>query len=609
VSVRIKPASRWRNLGRSLLVMVAIALFLSLSSCRAWVEQSRTTTQSQLVLNIISDVKTFNPPLNQEFPNIFLFTHRGLTIEEGLTGEVQPELAESWEISEDQRRITFTLREGLRWSDGEPLTADDVVFTYRDVIFNEKIPTDNREGFRIGDQGALPTVEKVGDRQIAFQLPEPFAPLLRATVGPPTSGGIAILPQHILGEAINTLDSDGNPLFLSTWDTNTPPDQLVVNGPYRLRAYLPGQRIVFERNPYFWQMDEQRQQRPHIDRVVWEIVESTDTSLLQFRSGGLDVIGDTRPLQPEYFSLLKREEERGNFQLLLGGPSSSTLFVAFNLNQAQNQQGRPLVNPTKSAWFRNPAFRQAIAHTINRERIINNVFRGISEPQNSPVSVQSPYYLSPEEGLPTYDYDPERARQLLELAGFTWNLRGDLLDPEGNRISFTLETNAGNRVREAIGAQIKTDLSQLGIQIDFRPIDFGTLVSKLTQSREWDTILIGFTGGIEPHAGTNLWKSTGGSHLFNLGPQPGQPPIQNWTVSDWERRVDQLFEAGAREFDEARRKEIYGEYQRIIQEQLPVIYLTHEIAMMAVRDRLQGVKFSGLPTWGLWNIHELRVEE
>lgn len=598
-----------RGLGRSLLAGLAIALLISLTGCRALVEQSKTSDQSQLVLSILSDVKTFNPPLNQEFPNIFLLTHRGLTIEDGLTGDVLPELAESWEISPDQTRITFTLRQGLQWSDGEPLTVDDVIFTYRDVIFNDKIPTDSRDGFRVGASGALPTVEKVGDRQVAFQLPEPFAPLLRATVGPPTAGGIAILPRHILEDAVSTLDKDGNPLFLSTWDTNTPPDNLVVNGPYRLRSYVPGQRLIFERNPYFWQVDEQGVQRPYIDRVVWEVVESTDTALLQFRSGSLDVLGDTRPLKPEYFSLLKREEERGQFQILIGGPWSSTTFLVFNLNQATNAQGKPFVDPVKSSWFQRQGFRQAIAYAIDRDRIINNVFRGISEPQNSPVSVQSPYYLSPPEGLPVYEYNLEQAHSVLETEGFQRNSQGELLDPDGNRVSFTLETNAGNQIREAMGAQIKDNLAQLGIQLDFRPIDFGTLVSKLTQSRVWDTILIGFTGSIEPHSGANLWKSTGGSHLFNLGVQPGQEPIQNWVVRDWERQIDQLFDAGARELNEEGRKQIYAEFQRIVQEQLPVIHLVQEIAIMAVRDRLQNVQFSSLPSWGLWNIHELKIDD
>ncbi|MDX2216949.1 MAG: ABC transporter substrate-binding protein [Oculatellaceae cyanobacterium bins.114] len=588
---------------RLLLLGLMLVMAIALMGCRSVV--SGQEVQSQLVLTTLQDPKTFNPALNQEFPNVFMFTMRGLTAEDGVTGEVVPELAESWEFLGD-RRLVFTLRSGLKWSDGTPLTAADVVFTYRDVIFNEKIPIDDRDGYRIGEKGVLPEVRQLGDRQIEFVLPEPFAPIVRATAAGAT--GIGILPKHALQDVVKTLDSSGNPLFNSTWGTDADPEKLVVNGPYRVEQYAPGERIIFRRNPYYWKRDSYGQPLPYVDRIVWQLSESTDTQLLQFRSGDLDVVGDARPLRPEYFSLLKREERRGKFQILIGGPWSGTTFISFNLNRAKNDKGQPFVDPIKSRWFNTLEFRQAIAYAIDRPRMINNLYRGISQPQDSPISVQSPYYLSPQEGLKTYDYDPEKARQLLLSAGFQYNANGQLLDANGNRVQFTLNTNAGNELREAIGAQIKTDLSKIGVQVDFSPLAFQTLISRLVNSRDWDCALIGFTGGVEPHSGANLWTSGGGFHLFNLGPQPGQPPITDWVVSDWERQIDQLFKAGARELDESKRRAIYGDYQRISQEQLPVIHLVHEIALVAVRDRVQGLKYSGLPTWGLWNIEEIRVE-
>jgi peptide/nickel transport system substrate-binding protein len=587
-----RQCRQWVQIG----LAIAFCLFLSIGL--AGCSPAPQPNANQLVLTALGDPKTFNPPLNQEFPNVFLFTARGLTSTNGITGDIVPELAESWEISDDNLRIVFTLRPDLRWSDGESLTADDVVFTFRDVVFNEAIPSDAKDGIRIGDDRQFPTVEKLSDRQVQFTLPEPFSPFIRAT----TDYRMSILPRHVLEDSVNTLDSDGNPLFISTWDTNTDPADLVVCGPFQLERYVPAERVIFQRNPYYWQGD-----RPGLDRIVWQIVESTDSQLLRFRSGELDVIGDTRPLRPEYFSLLKREEERGNFSIYVGGEWSGTTFMGFNLNQGSSEEGQPLVDPIKSRWFNTQEFRQAIAHAINRPRIINNIYRGISAPQNSPISVQSPFYLPPDEGLPVYDYDLDQARQLLESAGFSYR-NDQLIDPDGNRVQFTLMTNAGNLVREAIGSQIKSDLAEIGIQLDFTAIDFGTLVSRLVQTRDWDTVLIGFTGGIEPHLSANLWTSNGGSHLFNLGPQPGQPLIQDWVVSDWEQEIDRLFKAGAREFDEAKRQEIYGEFQKIVQAQLPVIHLVHEIALMAARNHVEGINYSGLPTWGLWNIEELSVE-
>jgi len=381
----------------------------------------------------------------------------------------------------------------------------------------------------------------------------------------------------------------------------------VVNGPYKLERYTPGERLIFQRNPYYWEKDASGQQLPYIDRIVWQFMESTDTQLLSFRSGDLDAIGDVRPLRPEYFELLKREEERGKFTVYTGGEWSGTTFITFNLNRGQNAQGQPLVDPIKSRWFNTLEFRQAIAHAINRPRVINNIFRGISKPQDSPISVQSPYYLSPEEGLKVYDYDLDKARQLLQSAGFQFNPEGQLLDADGNRVRFSFLTNSGNEIREAIGSQIRADLAQIGIQVDFRPISFNTLITRVTTTRDWECFMIGFTGSIEPHSGANLWTSKGGSHMFNLGPQPGEPQITGWQPNDWELEIDRLFAAGARELDEAKRQEIYGNFQQIVQEQLPVIHLVHEIAIVAVRDRIQGLKYTGLPSWGLWNIQELTV--
>ena len=192
-----------------LTVGLVIGLAISLTSC-GWAGSSSlkaTGFESQLVLTTLQDPKTFNFALNQEFPSIFLFCFRGLTQQKGTTGEIQPDLAESWEISPDQTRITFTLRPDLRWSDGVPLTADDVVFTYRDVIFNPKIPAEAQEALRSGKDRRLPEVSKLDQRRVQFVLAEPFAPFLSATSGPPTD--IIILPKHKLEQSVQQLDANG----------------------------------------------------------------------------------------------------------------------------------------------------------------------------------------------------------------------------------------------------------------------------------------------------------------------------------------------------------------------------------------------------------------
>jgi peptide/nickel transport system substrate-binding protein len=579
---------------RWLAVMLALVCAIALSSCNPTQYKSQAAQIPQLVVSSTSDPKTFNSALSSEFPNVFGYIYEGLVAENGLTGVIEPALAQQWEISPDKRRIVFTLRENLKWSDGAPLTPDDVVFTYNDIYFNTAIPTPIRDGLKIGESGALPGVRKLDERRVEFTVPEPFAPFLRIAVN-------AILPAHVLRDSIATKDSDGKPKFLSTWGTDTDPTKIIVNGPYRLASYATSQRVVFQRNPYYWRKDSQGNSLPYIERLIWQIVENTDTSLIQFRSGGLDTLG----VSPATFSLLKREEKRGKFTIYEGGPDYGTTFVAFNLNQGR-RKGRPLVDPIKSRWFNTVAFRQAVAYAIDRRSIINNIFRGLGEAQNSPISVQSPYYLSPKEGLKVYDYNPARSKELLLQAGFKYDAKGQLLDEAGNRVRFTLLAPAGGRVTDAMASQIKQNLSQIGMQVDFNPIAFTTLLDKLNNTIDWECYLLGFTGGIEPNEGSNVWSPNGASHRFNQPPKPGQPPIEGRVISDWEQEIGRLYIEAARELDETKRKAIYAKTQQITQENLPFIYLVNPLALAAVRDRVQGVQFSALGGT-LWNIHELKV--
>nr|WP_066345405.1 ABC transporter substrate-binding protein [Geminocystis sp. NIES-3708] len=578
---------QWRKLFHLIIIFCTTTLLLS--SCAL---NSSPQNQSRLIQAILSDPKTFNAVLSQESPNIFGLTYEGLIIENPLTGEIEPALAESWTISEDKLSIIFTLKNDLKWSDGEPLTVDDVIFSYNQLYLNEEIPTNARDSLRIGQSKALPIVEKVNDLQVKFIIPEPFAPFLEST-------GLSILPKHILEEKVTTKGANGKPLFLSFWGVDTPPDQLIVNGAYKLKNYATSQRLIFTKNPYYWQKDNENNQLPYIEEVVWEIVESTDTSILQFRSGGLDSI----TVSPEYFSLLKREENRGNFTIHNGGAAYGTTFISFNLNQG-SRDGKPLVDPIKSKWFNNVNFRKAIAYSINRERMINNIYRGLGEAQNSPISVQSPFY---DPTIIGYDYEPELAKKILLQEGFKYDQEGRLLDSENNEVRFTLLTNAGNRIRESLGSQIKQDLSQIGITVDFTPIAFNVLVDKLSNSLDWEAHILGFTGGNEPNGGANLWFPDGNLHVFNQKPQPGRPPIQGRIIADWEAKIGNLYIEGAKELDLEKRKKIYGQTQQLANEYLPLIYLVNPYSLAAVRNRIEGVEYSALGG-AFWNLERLKIK-
>ncbi|MFN4195793.1 MAG: ABC transporter substrate-binding protein [Thermosynechococcus sp.] len=575
---------RWR---RPLIALLICLCTLSLGSCAGLI----TPRGNQLVTAVTSDPKTFNYALSQESPNVFGYLYTGLIQENGLTGELEPALAESWEIKPETLEIVFRLKPNLKWSDGVPLTSEDVVFTYNEIYFNPEIPTSSRDILRIGQKGLLPEVTAQGDRQVTFKLPEPFAPFLRNT-------GLPILPAHLLRDAVRERDSQGRLKFLSMWGTDTDPREIVGNGPFVMERYVNSQRLIFRRNPFYW-----RSPLPHLERFIWQIVESTDTAMLQFRSGGLDLFAVT----PEMFALLKREEKRGQFRIYNSGPSPNTLFLCFNLNRGR-RNGKPLVDPVKSEWFNDVRFRQAVAYGIDRQRMINNIYQGLGAPQHSTIPVQSPFYFSPEQGLPTYRYDVAKAKALLQEAGFRYDNQGRLFDAKGNRVRFSLITNAGNKIREAIATQIQQDLGAIGMQVDLQFLAFGTLVDRLSNSLEWEAHILGFTGGgNEPNSGANIWRVDGLLHTFNQQPAPNQPPITGRVVADWEQRISDLYVQGAQELDLERRKQIYAEAQRLAQEYLPFIYLVNPLSLTAFRNHVVGANPTALGG-ALWNLDELKVE-
>jgi peptide/nickel transport system substrate-binding protein len=589
------PNMPWR---RWFVGLLALIVAIALSGCNPTELKTQAAQVPQMVVVTTTDPKTFNYALIQESPNISSFTYEGLASVNGATGNVEPALAESWTVSEDKLRFVFTLREGLKWSDGQPLTADDVIFTFNDIFLNKRIPTYSQDGLKIGKSKAFPKVRKLDDRRVEFTLPEPFSPFLRSI-----AAGIAILPEHALRKAVETTRPDGRPEFLSTWGTDTDPAKIVVNGPYKLENYFSSERLTFRRNPYYWRKDAQGNPQPYIERIVWQIVENVDTALTQFRSGGLDLL----EIGPGSFQLLKREEKRANFAIQSAGPDSGTMFLCFNLNKGR-RNGKPLVDPIKSRWFNNVAFRQAIAYGIDRQALINNIFRGLGEPQDSPISVPSPYYLSPKEGLKSYDYNPEKAKELLLGAGFKYDNKNQLLDDQGNPVRFTMLISAGGR--PLITAQIKQNLSKIGIQVDLQFLSFNIIGEKISNSLDWECWYGAITGGLEPADGANIWSVDGNFHVFNQKPQSGQPPIEGQEVADWEKKIDQLYIEGAREFDEAKRKAIYAETQRLAQENLPFIHLVNSLALVAVRNSIQGVKYTSIfssPASFNWNIYELKV--
>ncbi len=535
--------------------------------------------------------KTFNPWASFDATSSamgnMMFT--GLVTTDAYTGEVIPNLAKEVKLADDKLTYTVTLRKGLQWSDGKPLTAKDVVFTWNEIIKPGFGNSSHRDVVMV--DGKFPEVKMLDDLTIQFKTAKPFTPFMRFL-------GESIAPEHILKPVV----AKGNEAFSAYWgvkEASSKPQNFVSNGMWLLESYDPRLKAVFKRNPRFFMVDKQGKRLPYLDQYTFSFVGDGNNQELQFEQGKADIYA-----VPGNFVSRLRGLTKPPFNLYNLGPTSGTTFMAINLNARKNAQGKPFVEPIKSSWFNDVNFRQAINHTINRDDLVSNILKGVGAPLYTSESLSS-IYLNHELGK-GFPADVEYAKGLLKKSGFTWNAKGQLLDKAGHPVEFTLLTNSGNNEREAVGVNIKQDLATLGMKVNFKPIDFNVLVGKLTEG-SWETMIMGLTGdNLEPHSGVNVWKSDGALHLFN------QRVVKAGTITNisdrlpWEKQVDQYLESGAQTFNDAERHKIYDKLQQVIYDQAPVIYLYSPLNIVAVRDRIRN--FDPTPLETFHNLEEIWIE-
>ena len=505
----------------------------------------------------------------------------GLTEVSWLTDEVEPALAESWEHSDDGLTWTFYLRTDVRWHDGEPFTARDVDFTFNRIIYNHDIPTSTRAAFQFryldaagAWQEAPMTVTTVDDYTVQFVLPTPFAPFLR-------SMGTAIYPRHILEPHVDA------GTFNEVWGVDTDPSEVVGTGPFTIESYVQDERVLLRRNPDYWLRDEQGNALPYIESIVHLLVPTIEDKLAKFQAGEVDAYG----LRGEDYVTLEPLQEAGNFTIHRRGPAFGTVFLGFNLNTGSDPEtGDPYVAPEQLAWFSNVEFRRAVAHSIDKARIIADVQHGLGYPQWASISPAAGDFHNPD--VRRYEYDVEGANAILDGLGWS-DGDGDGVreDGAGNPISFKLVTNVDNDVRARVAAIIDEGLDLIGIDARFEPIDFGDLVGQLTTTYDWEAMIVGLTGGTEPHGGIAVWHSSESLHLWH--------PNQEQPATEWEADIDVAYVRGSQELNHEARVAHYHRAQAIAAEQLPLIYTTLSERLSAVRN----VFGNTTPTlYGLWDV-------
>lgn len=510
--------------------------------------------------------KTFNPfntkdNISAQMSEIM---YDGLVTTNPVTGETIPKLAKSFSVN--GKEYLINLRHGLKWTDGQPITADDVVFTWQNIIFDGFGNTSTRDSVMI--DGKLPTVEKIDDYTVKFVTPEPFAPFLRMLSSP-------IAPKHIFQPAV----SRGREYFDGFLSTNTNPKEFVTSGAFRLKEYVPAQRVVFERNPNYYEINKDGKKLPYLDKLVYLIVGDINNQVLKFEGGELDEIS----LQGANVARFKEMEKHSDFSVFNIGPDTGTMYLSVNMNNRKNEKGKYYVEPKKQVWFQDKNFRQAVDYALDRKNMVFNIANGLGYPLFTPETLNS-IFLN--KNLKPYDKNIEKSKELLKKSGFTWDKAGHLIDRFGNHVEFDLYTNAGNTEREAIGVMVKQDLEDLGMKVNFKPIEFNSLVNKLMASLDWDMVIMGFTGSpLEPNGGKNVWLSDGTLHIFNqrLERDANSPRYA------FEKRIDYLYTQGALATKFEDRKKYYDEYQAIVYDEKPLIYIYSPIRIVALRNKFKNI--------------------
>lgn len=529
--------------------------------------------------------KTFNPFNTKDNISAMMseVMYDGLLTTHPVTGQPIPKLAKSFSVNGND--YVIHLRRGIKWSDGKPITADDVVFTWQNIIFDGFGNTSTRDSIII--DGKLPTVKKIDDYTVEFKTPQPFAPFIRMLSTP-------IAPKHIFEPAVKK----GKEYFETFLSTNIDPKTLVISGAFKLKEYVPAQRVVFERNPNYYMINKNNQKLPYLDKLVYLIVGDINNEVLKFEGGELDTIG----LQGANVARFKELEKHSNFKVYNLGPDTGTMFVSFNLNNRKDKNGKYYVDLKKQRWFQDKNFRQAVDYAIDRKNMVLNIANGLAAPLYTAESLNS-IYLN--KNLKPYDRNIEKSKDLLKKSGYWWDKKGHLMDKFGNHVEFNLFTNAGNTEREAIGVMVKQDLEDLGMKVNFKPIEFNSLVNKLVNTSDWDIVIMGLTGSpLEPNGGKNVWMSNGTLHMFNQRPA-------GYTKDDrysWEKELDYLYTQGALATTFEARKKFYDEYQKIVYEEKPFVYIYSPLRITAIRTKFKNVFPTSLGgvTYNIEEIYEVK---
>lgn len=520
----------------------------------------------RLVISQRAEPRTFNPAIAVDAPtrDIMRLIHGRLVKIDGVTLGTRASLARSWKFSPGGRTCTIELRRGVRFSDGHPFDARDVVFTFA-VYLDPKVASSQRDLLSPG--GKPVRVTQLSSHTVRLDFAEPHAPAERLF------DGLAILPRHKLEGA----HQSGK--LAQAWALGTPPADMAGLGPFSVEQHRPGQSLRLRRNPYYWESG-----KPRLDEVEVLFTADQTAEALRFRRGEIDLL--QRP-PAEVFDALPP-----GIVKLDAGSSLEYHFLFFNLNNAPGKVA-PAVQ-AKQAWFRDPVFRRAISLAADRGGMSKLAFAGRAAPLSHHVTPGNKPWLA-EPHAPRHS--TEEAARLLAGAGFRLDSR-TLRDASGRAVEFTVVVNAANNAQVRMAAILQEDLRAIGIAMRPVSIEFRALVDRVLKSLDYDAALMALGGGdADPNAEMNVWLSAGSMHVWNLSAE-NAPLAWEGELDRWMRRQQSV--QSLRE-----RKEAYANVQKIVTEQLPIIPLLSPHMLVAHKPGLKGVRPGLVPPHALWNIEDL----
>jgi peptide/nickel transport system substrate-binding protein len=571
----------------AVLFIAAICVFVAALATPAQSAEDRMVTTAapghsggRIAVALRSESKTLNPVLAADGPSrdvIRCITADLIHINRE-TQKTEPGVAKSWQVSRDGRQYTLHLRHGVRFSDGQPFTADDVVFTFQ-VYLDEKVHSPQRDLLVVG--GKPLTVVELDAETVRFELAQPYAAAERLF------DSLAILPKHLLEAAYR----DGT--FSQAWGLSAATGQMAGLGPFRLKQYVPGERVTLERNPYYWKEDQKGNRLPYLDEVSFLFVPSEDAQVIRFQAGDTDILSR---FSAENYSVLEKQQAARGYRLYDLGPSLEYNFLFFSLNDVSSKSLPEVVK--KRAWFQDVRFRQAVSAALDRDAIVRLVYNSRATSLWGNVTPGNKLWVNDKIAHPARSLD--RAHALLQSAGFSWKDDGSLLDPHGDPVEFSILTSSSNAQRVKMATLIQDDLKQLGMDVHIVSLEFRAVVDRVLNSYDFEAAIMGLGGGdADPNSEMNVWLSSGGTHLWHEN--------QASPATPWEAEIDRLMRQQLVTLDYAKRKRIYDHVQEIVAENLPVICLASPNILVGAKDRVGNFQPAILDPYALWNVEQLYI--